>query len=54
MNYKTTGAPKKGGNAPRHDEHNARGTNKNPFGQRAGKAELLARMKAAAEANKKT
>ena len=53
MDYKKSGAPKPGGNAPRHEEHNAAGTQKNPFGNRAVKADLLARMKAAAEARKK-
>ena len=48
MNYKAAGAPKMGRNAPRHSEHNAPGSDRKPFGQRAGKAELLARMKAAA------
>lgn len=49
MDYKTSGAPKKGRNKPRHSEHNAKGTAKNPFGKQTTKAELLARMKAAAE-----
>jgi hypothetical protein len=48
MDYKAAGAPKIGRNAPRHSEHNAPGSDKKPFGQRPGKAELLARMKAAA------
>lgn len=48
MDYKAAGAPKFGKNAPKHNEHNARGSNKNPFGARETKAELLARMKAAA------
>ncbi len=52
MDYKAAGAPKLGKNAPRHAEHNARGTDKNPFDKRETKAELLARMKAAAEARK--
>ncbi|MFD0859125.1 hypothetical protein [Roseovarius aquimarinus] len=51
MNYKAQGAPKLGRNAPRHTEHNAPGSQKDPFGKRGkerpGKAELLARMKAA-------
>lgn len=50
MDYKKTGSPKlKGQNAPRHGEHNAKGTAKNPFGGKPSKAELLARMKAAAK-----
>jgi len=52
MNYGKSGAPKLSRNAPRHKEHNAAGTEKNPFGARTPKAELLARMKAAAEAKK--
>jgi hypothetical protein len=48
MNYKAAGAPKAGKNAPRHAEHNARGTDKNPFSKSATKAELVERMKAAA------
>ncbi|SMH41467.1 hypothetical protein [Maritimibacter sp. HL-12] len=38
--------------APRHVEHNARGTAKNPYSKSETKAELLARLKAAAEARK--
>lgn len=52
MNYAKSGAPKPGRNAPRHKEHNAAGTDKNPFGAPKAKSELLARMKAAAEARK--
>jgi len=48
MDYKAAGAPKKGKNAPRHAEHNARGTEKNSYGKAATKAELVARMKEAA------
>ena len=55
MNYKAQGAPKLGRNAPRHTEHNAPGSQKDPFGKRGktrpGKAELLERMKAAQEKN---
>lgn len=51
MNYKAQGAPRVGRNAPRHAEHNAPGSDKDPFGKRGGKrpgkAALLARMKAA-------
>ncbi|SDF70021.1 hypothetical protein SAMN04488117_106188 [Celeribacter baekdonensis] len=53
MDYGKMGAPKRGKNAPKHDEHNAKGTSKNPYGTKTPKAELLARMKAAAEAKKK-
>ncbi|GKY86910.1 hypothetical protein STA1M1_07790 [Sinisalibacter aestuarii] len=52
MDYKAAGAPKIGKNAPRHAEHNARGSEKNPYRKAESKAELLARMKAAAEARK--
>ena len=41
-----------GKKAPKHQEHNAHGSSKKPFGHRPGKEELLARMKAAAEAKK--
>lgn len=41
-----------GKNAPRYSEHNAKGTDKNPYGAQPTKAELVARMKAAAEAKK--
>lgn len=49
MDYTKSGAPKGPKGAPRHSEHNAKGTDKNPYGRNAPKAELLARMKAAAE-----
>ena len=52
MDYGKSGAPKTGKGTPRHREHNAKGSDKNPFGQPAPKAELLARLKAAAEAKK--
>jgi hypothetical protein len=52
MDYKDAGHIKQRGNTPRHNEHNAKGTSKNPFGRDSTKAELLARMKAAAEARK--
>lgn len=53
MDYSKSGsvsAPKK---APKHAEHNQPGGRKNPFGKKDDKAELLARMKAAADARKK-
>lgn len=53
MDYGKSGMPNKGKNDPRYTEHNAKGTNKNPFGKQETKAELVARMKAAAEAKKK-
>lgn len=52
MDYGKSGAVKSGKNTPRHKEHNAPGSTKNPFGNRPDKAELLARMKAASEAKK--
>jgi hypothetical protein len=52
MDYGKTGAPKVRKNSPKHNEHNAKGTAKNPFSVKETKAELLARMKAAAEAKK--
>ena len=52
MDYKDAGHIKQRGNTPRHSEHNAKGSSKNPFGKGGTKAELLARMKAAAEARK--
>ncbi|KKL88547.1 hypothetical protein LCGC14_1923610 [marine sediment metagenome] len=52
MDYKKSGTPKKGKNAPRHQEHNAKGSDKNPYGARDAKASLLARMKAAATSPK--
>lgn len=48
MDYGKSGNPKKGSNKPRHQEHNAKGSEQNPFGKKPSKAELLARMKAAA------
>ena len=52
MDYGKSGAPKGPKGAPRHSEHNAKGSNKNPFGKSDSKADLVARMKAAAEAKK--
>ncbi|MFW8635431.1 hypothetical protein [Cribrihabitans pelagius] len=48
MDYGKSGAPKMGKNKPRHAEHNAKGTDKNPFGKQDDKSALLERMKAAA------
>lgn len=48
MDYGKTGAARKGTNAPRHAEHNAKGSRKNPYDKTEDKAALLARMKAAA------
>ncbi|MCL7465353.1 hypothetical protein [Phaeovulum sp. NW3] len=50
MDYGKSGSPKQRKDAPRHAEHNAKGSNKNPFGDQSRKSELLARMKAAADA----
>lgn len=52
MDYSKSGSVLNGKKSPRHAEHNAKGSKKNPFGQQPPKAELLARMKAAAEARK--
>ena len=52
MDYGKSGAEKMAKNTPRHKEHNEPGSDKNPFGKRPSKEELLARMKAAAEAKK--
>jgi hypothetical protein len=52
MDYNASGGAKMGKNTPRHSEHNAKGSDKNPYGAAAPKAELLARMKAAVEAKK--
>lgn len=48
MDYGKSGAAKAGKHAPRHSEHNAKGSAKNPFGKQPPKAELLKRMKEAA------
>lgn len=53
MDYSKSGNPKGPKNAPRHTEHNSKGSSKNPFGQKETKAELLARMKAAAAERQK-
>ncbi|WP_424944509.1 hypothetical protein [Aliiroseovarius crassostreae] len=50
MDYKAAGAPKSAKGAPRHREHNERGSEKNPYQRKDQKADLLARMKAAAKA----
>ncbi len=52
MDYGKSGSPKVGRGTPRHTEHNAKGTQKNPFGKPAPKPELLARLKASSEAKK--
>lgn len=52
MDYKSSGAVRISKESPPHKEHNAKGSAKNPYGARESKAELLARMKAAAEKKK--
>lgn len=52
MDYSKSGGAKSGRNRPKHAEHNQKGGAKNPFGKDAAPDELLARMKAAAEARK--
>ena len=52
MDYGKSGSPKTGKGTPRHHEHNAKGSEKNPFGKPAPKTALLARLKAAADARK--
>ncbi|WP_297773191.1 hypothetical protein [uncultured Roseovarius sp.] len=53
MDYKAMGAPKTGGKLPRHKEHNAPGSDKNPFGKRPSKEELIARLKGKTEKSSK-
>ncbi len=53
MSYKAAGTSKKGSKSPRHKEHNAPGSDKNPFGKRPSKEELVARLKAKAETSAK-
>lgn len=48
MDYGKSGNSKPGKKAPRHSEHNAKGSAKNPFGKQPPKVELLKRMKEAA------
>jgi len=52
MDYGKSGSPKAPKGTVRYSEHNAKGTDKNPFGKSAPKPELLARLKAAAAAKK--
>jgi len=47
MDYGKSGAPKMSKKGPKHEEHNAHGSDKKPFGQRPSKEDLLARMKKA-------
>jgi hypothetical protein len=52
MDYGKSGAANMAKKTPRHKEHNEPGSNKNPFGKRPSKEELVAKLKAAAEAKK--
>ena len=52
MDYSKSGGARPDKNTPRHAEYNAKGSAKNPFGKGAAKEDLIARMKAAAEARK--
>ncbi|MEH7827919.1 hypothetical protein [Gemmobacter denitrificans] len=52
MDYSASKPGKPSKKAPKHLEHNERGTAKTPFDAKADKAALLARLKAAAEAKK--
>ncbi|MGR3622649.1 hypothetical protein [Pseudophaeobacter sp.] len=49
MDYSKQSGPRMGSNAPRHAEHNAKGTKKNPYDSKTDKSALLERMKAAAK-----
>lgn len=49
MDYSKQGGVKPGQNKPKHSEHNAKGTDKNPYGKAKPKADLLARLKAAGQ-----
>lgn len=52
MDYGKTGAARRSNNAPRHAEHNAKGSRKNPYDKAEDKTALLQRMKAAAASKK--
>jgi hypothetical protein len=52
VDYGKTAAPQKSKDKRRHEEHNAKGTAKNPYGERPARTDLVARLKAAAEARK--
>jgi hypothetical protein len=52
MDYGKSGSPRTPRSGVRYSEHNAKGTDRNPFGKTAPKPELLARLKAAAAAKK--
>jgi hypothetical protein len=52
MDYKKSGNPTPNKNTPKHNEHNQKGSGKNPFGPTPAKQALLDRMKAAAAKKK--
>lgn len=52
MDYSKSGNANLTKKHPKHSEHNQHGTAKTPFGARPSREDLLARMKAAAEAKK--
>ncbi len=52
MDYGKSGAPKSGKSKRPHQEHNSKGTEKNPYGAKPADPALVARLKAAAEARK--
>jgi len=52
MDYGKSGSAKPSKQAPKHAEHNQKGSKQNPFGGKDDKAALIARLKAAAEAKK--
>ena len=54
MDYGKSGYVKAGTNMPRHKDGNAKGAPKPAVGQAEAKADLVARIKAAAEARKKS
>lgn len=49
MDYSKMGASKNGKNQPRHKEHNAPGSGKNPFGRPRPKSELVEKLAKAAK-----
>jgi hypothetical protein len=52
MDYSKMGAANSGKNHPRHKEHNAPGSGKNPFGRPKPKSELVEKLAKAAKAGK--
>jgi len=49
MDYSKQGGSRMGRNKPRHSEHNAKGSAKNPYDKTTDKSALLERMKKAAQ-----